>query len=55
MLFSQNCIHALRVIVILFHLTFYDEHFPRYKRFFKDCWWPRQFSVLQLDHAFPLP
>ena len=35
--FLKTCIHTLRVIVILFHLTFYDEHFPRYKRFFKDC------------------
>lgn len=66
--FSQNCIYTLRVIFILFHLTFYHEHFPRYKRLFKDrvgglvsslsCSWTVPFLSLRvcqhgyLDHQY---
>lgn len=39
-LLEQNWIHILHVISILFHLMFYDEHFPHYKIVFqKHYWW----------------
>lgn len=39
-LLEQNWIHILHVISILFHLMFYDDHFPHYKIIFqKHYWW----------------